>query len=331
MRTIVSPAFFRLLLIRSLQSVLLILVLIIINFLLIHLSPGDPVHILAGQSADENYYAFIRSKFGLDRPLGTQLWIYLSSVITGDLGYSLNYQQPVIQVILERIPATLLLMLTAIFLSTTVGLLLGVEAARRENSFSDRAINTISLLGYSMPSFSIGHLLLIVFALHLSILPAQNMTSAEPLSGLAYVADVLMHLVLPGATLAIIQIAQITRLTRTQMVTVLREPFITTARAKGVPEQRVVYGHALRNALLPLVTILGNDFGALLSGAVLVETVFAWPGLGRLMIDSISTRDYPVLMGIFLMVSISVTVANFLTDIVYTRIDPRIDLPGRYR
>ncbi|MBA2527846.1 MAG: ABC transporter permease [Pyrinomonadaceae bacterium] len=310
---------------RAIQSLLLILILIVVNFLLIHVAPGDPVHLLAGQTGDEKYYEFIRSKFGLNQPLTTQLWIYLSSVLRGDLGYSLGYQQPVLRVILERIPATLLLMLSAILLSTTVGVVLGVEAARRENSFIDRAINTVALLGYSIPSFSIGLLLLIVFALHIGLFPAQNMSSAnQELTGLAYLLDVLRHLTLPAVTLAIVQVAQVMRLTRTQMLTVLRENFITTARAKGLRERQVVYGHALRNAMIPLVTILGSDVGTLLSGAVLVETVFAWPGLGRLLIDSIAMRDYPVLMGIFLMISISVAVANLFTDIVYSLLDPRI-------
>lgn len=325
MRSILSRASGRFVIRRAVQSLLLILVLIIVNFLLIHLAPGDPVHLLAGQSGDEKYYEFIRAKFGLNQPLPTQLWIYLSSVVRGDLGYSLGYQQPVARVILERVPATLLLMLSAVLLSTSAGLVLGVEASRRENSFTDRAINTVALLGYSIPSFSIGLLLLIIFALYLDLFPAQNMSSAnQDLNGLSYLFDVLKHLVLPATTLAIVQFAQVMRLTRTQMLTVLRENFITTARAKGLSERQVIYGHALRNAMIPLVTILGSDFGTLLSGAVLVETVFAWPGLGRLLIDSIAMRDYPVLMGMFLMISISVAVANFLTDIIYSRLDPRI-------
>ncbi len=325
MKAILSRKSGRFFIRRAVQSLFLILILIAVNFLLIHVAPGNPVHMLAGQSGDEKYYEFIRAKFGLDQPLTTQLWIYLSGVLRGDLGYSLGYQQPVLRVILERIPATLLLMLSAILLSTTVGVVLGVEAARRENSFIDRAINTVALLGYSIPSFSIGLLLLIVFALHIGLFPAQNMSSAnQELTGLTYLLDVLRHLTLPAATLAIVQFAQVMRLTRTQMLTVLRENFITTARAKGLRERQVIYGHALRNALIPLVTILGSDFGTLLSGAVLVETVFAWPGLGRLLIDSIAMRDYPVLMGIFLMISISVAVANLCTDLVYSLLDPRV-------
>ncbi len=315
----------RLLIRRALQSVILILALVTINFLLVHLAPGDPAHFLAGQSGDEKYYEFIRAKFGLDQPLGTQLWIYLSRVLRGDLGYSLGYQQPVIHVIFERVPATLLLMLSAVSLSSVTGVILGVEAARRENSFSDRAINAFALLGHSMPSFCVGYLLLMVFALYLGIFPVQNMSSSnEKMVGLDYLLDVLSHLVLPALTLTIMYLAQVMRLTRTAMLNVLGENFITTARAKGLEENRVIYGHALRNALLPVVTIIGSDFGMLLSGAVLVETVFAWPGLGRLMIDSLAMRDYPVLMGLFLLISISVVVANFITDLTYAALDPRI-------
>jgi len=324
-RQLFSRSFLRLLTKRAVQSVLLIIVLITLNFLLIHLAPGDPVHILAGQSGDEKYYEFIRHKFGLDQPLTTQLWLYLSSVLRADFGYSLGYQQPVINVIFARVPATLLLMLSAVSLSSIVGVVLGVEAARRENSFADRAINAFALLGHSVPSFCVGYLLLIVFALYLGIFPVQNMASStQAFSGLDYLLDVLSHLVLPALTLTIVYLAQVMRLTRTAMLNALGESFIVTARAKGLEESRVIYGHALRNALLPVVTIIGSDFGMLLSGAVLVETVFAWPGLGRLMLDSLAMRDYPVLMGLFLLISISVVVANFITDLTYTALDPRI-------
>ncbi|MBA3766884.1 MAG: ABC transporter permease [Acidobacteria bacterium] len=331
MKRFLAPSFGRLLIRRATQSLLLILLLISINFFLIHLAPGDPAHILAGQSGDEKYYEFIRAKFGLDRPLATQLWIYLSSLLRGDFGYSLGYQQSVISVIAGRVPATLLLMLSAVSLSSIGGVVLGVEAARRENSFKDRAVNTFALLGFSVPSFSVGHLLMIVFALYLGLFPAQNMTSSnQELTGLDYTLDLLSHLVLPALTLSIVYLAQVMRLTRTAMLDVLGENFITAARAKGLNERRVVYGHALRNALMPIITVVGADFGMLLSGAVLVETVFAWPGMGRLMIDSLAMRDYPVLMGLFLMVSVTVVVVNFITDLIYSVLDPRISY-GRRR
>jgi ABC-type dipeptide/oligopeptide/nickel transport system permease component len=308
-----------------LQSVLVIVLLIAINFLLIHLAPGDPVHLLAGQSGDEKYFAFIRAKFGLDKPLATQLWIYLSSVARGDLGYSLGYGQPVTNIVLSRVPATLLLMLSSLLLSSTVGLWLGVESARRAESTTDRMITGFAALCYSMPSFSIGQVLLITFSLYLGLFPAQGMTSAsQQLSGPSYWLDVLSHLALPAITLGLVMMAMMARLTRTEMLNVLGEDYITTARSKGLSESRVAYGHALRNALMPLTTLVGNEFGTMLSGAVLVETVFAWPGLGRLMIDSIETRDYPVLMGLFLLVTIGVVVANLITDILYSVLDPRI-------
>ena len=315
----------RFLLKRIAQSLVLILLLIVINFFLIHLAPGDPVYYLAGQSGDEQYYQLIRAKFGLDQPLLTQLWVYLSSVLRGDLGFSLSYQQPVSAVIFSRVPATVLLILSAILMASIGGVFLGVEAARRENTFYDRFFNTFALLGHSFPVFSVGHLLLLFFALYLGLFPAQGIISAnQDLLGIAYFLDLLAHLALPALTLAFVQMAQIMRLTRTQMLNILGENFITTARAKGVAESRVVYAHALRNALLPVVTVIGTDLGMLLSGAALVETVFAYPGLGRLTLEALESRDYPVLMGLFLMISIAVAVMNFLTDITYPLVDPRI-------
>ena len=292
---------------------------------MIHLAPGDPVHLLAGQSGDEQYFQFIRAKYGLDQPLASQLWTYLSNVLGADLGYSLNYQQAVTDVVFSRVPATLLLMTTALALSSALGVLSGVEAARRRDSFPDRAINAFAVLCYSVPSFSIAQTLMIIFSLHLGLFPAQGMTSAiQETIGPERWLDIFSHLLLPAMSLALVQFAVIARLTRTEVLNALGEDFITTARAKGLTETRVIYGHALRNALLPIVTVIGNDFGMMLSGAVLVETVFAWPGLGRLMIDSIAMRDYPVLMGLFLIVSLGVVVANLITDIIYSLLDPRI-------
>ena len=284
-----------------------------------------PIYYLAGQSGDEAYYALIRAKFGLDQPLWTQLGVYFSSILHGDLGYSLSYQQNVSAVIFSRVPATLLLILSSVFVASVGGVILGVEAARRENSVYDRALNTFVLLGHSFPSFSIGHLLLLFFALYLGLFPAQGMVSAnQDLTGIHFLLDVLVHLVLPCLTLAIVQLAQFMRLTRAEMLNVLGENYIITARAKGVIERRVLYVHALRNALLPVVTIIGSDLGMLLSGAVLTETVFGYPGLGRLTLEALAARDYPVLMGLFLLISIAVAVFNFITDITYPLVDPRI-------
>ncbi len=310
---------------RLAQSIILILLLVVFNFFLIHIAPGDPVNYLAGQSGDEQYFALIRAKFGLDQPFLTQLWVYLSGVMRGDLGYSLSHQQPVLAVILARLPATLILVIPAIVIAAVLGIVLGVESARRPDSAFDRVINTFALLGHSLPSFSIGMLLLLLFSLQLGLFPAQGATSAnQDLSGLAYVADFISHLALPCLTLVIVQLAQILRLTRAEMINVLDENYVTAARAKGVGETRLLYVHALRNALIPVVTVIGSDFGMLLSGAVLVETVFAYPGLGRLMLEAIAARDYPILLGLLITTSAGVAVANFVTDTAYPMIDPRI-------
>ena len=325
MRKLFSRTSTRFIVRRVIQSVILIFVLIVVNFFLIHLAPGDPVVYLAGQSGDEQYYALIRAKFGLDKPLLIQLWVYLTNILRGDLGFSLSYQQSVAAVIFSRVPATFLLAGSAIVVATVGGMVLGVEAARRENSLFDRAATTFALFTNSFPSFSIGQILLLFFALYLGLFPAQGISSVnQNLTGAAYLFDLLTHLVLPVLTLAVIEIALIMRLTRTEMLNILNENFITTARAKGVSERKVFYAHALRNALLPIVTVVGANLGMILSGAVLVETVFAYPGLGRLMIEVIAARDYPVLMGLFLLISVSVVVVNFLTDITYTLLDPRI-------
>lgn len=310
---------------RVAQSLLLILLLVIFNFFLIHIAPGDPVYYLAGQSGDEQYYAEIRAKFGLDQPFLTQLWVYLSSVLRGDLGYSLSHQQPVIAVIAARVPATLTLVVPAVIIAALVGIVLGVESARRRNSAFDKLVNAFALLGHSLPSFSIGLLLLLLFALQLNLLPALGTVSARgDLTGFAYVADFLSHLALPCLTLVIVQLAQVLRLTRTEMINVLEENYVTAARAKGLGERRVLYVHALRNALIPVVTVIGSDLGMLLSGAVLVETVFAYPGLGRLMLEAIAARDYPVLLGLLITTSAGVALANFVTDTIYPLLDPRI-------
>ncbi len=320
-----SQQYSRFIIRRLWQSLALILLLIAINFFLIHLAPGDPVTLLAGQSGDEKYYEFIRAKFRLDQPLTTQLWIYYQNILRGDLGYSFNYQQSVAAVVFSRLPATLLLMMTALLLSALGGIFFGVQASHQAGSLTDRSITLFTAIAYAIPTFCLGQLALLVLSLHFNLFPAQGMMSANrELHGAARWLDILEHLALPAVTLAVMQSAMIARLTRTEMVKALSEDYILAARARGLPESRVLYGHGLRNAILPIVTILGNDLGAMLSGAVLTETVFAWPGLGRLLLDSIAARDYPVLMGIFLLASTGVVIANLLTDLIYFRLDPRL-------
>ena len=300
---------------------------VVFNFLLIHMAPGDPVQLLAGEAASPEYVARIRAEFGLDQPIHRQLLVYLGKVLQGDLGRSFQFRQPVASLIVSRIPATLLLMLTALVVAVIVGVGLGLLASGRPNSWVDQTARLVSLLGFSVPIFWLGQMLLLLFALWLAWLPVQGMRSLrEPKTGLAGVLDVLRHLVLPAVSFAFYNIALFSRLTRGAMVTILQEDFIRTARAKGLNERRIFLGHALRNALLPLVTVIGANVGLLLVGSVLTETVFGWPGLGRLMYEALYARDYPVLMGLFLFVSVAVVLANLATDLSYARLDPRIRL-----
>ena len=312
---------------RLAQAAPLVLAILILTFVLIHLAPGDPIYALAGQSGDAAYYASMRARFGLDRPLGEQLLIYLWNAAHGDFGYSYTHSQPVLQVIGERVPATLVLMLSAFILSALLGVGLGVVAVRNYQRAPDHAITVGSLIGATLPAFWLGQVLVIVFAGGLGWLPVQGMTTARSnATGLDYLLDVLRHLVLPVATLTILQLTLITRLTRSGLLEGMAEEYVRTARAKGIPEPRVIARHVLPNALLPVVTLLGSHFGTLLTGAVLTEIIFAWPGLGRLLYDATLARDYPLLMGVFLVAALSVILANLLTDLTYALLDPRVRL-----
>lgn len=310
---------------RLLQAVPLVLGVLVITFLLIHLAPGDPIYILAGDGGTEAYYAEMRALYGLDRPLPEQLLRYILEVLRGEFGYSFSYQEPVYDVIMSRVPATLLLMGTAITFSTILGVLLGVITATRPRTPLDHGITVSTLAFYSMPVFWLGQLMIILFAVTFNLFPVQGMVSArEEYTGLRYWLDLLHHLALPAVTLGLLQLAQTARLTRTSLREVLQEDYVRTARSKGLRERKVIFDHALRNAMLPVVTVLGGQIGVLLTGAALTETIFAWPGLGRLLLDATLSRDYPLLMAILIMVSITVIVANLLTDLVYTLLDPRV-------
>jgi ABC-type dipeptide/oligopeptide/nickel transport system permease component len=313
---------------RIVQAVPLLAGLLVLNFFLIHLAPGDPIYTLAGQSGDERYYAEMRARFGLDRPLLEQLTRYVGNMLGGDFGYSFAFRQPALQVVLARIPATLLLMVPGLTLATVVGIWLGVEAGRRSTGWIDTGISIVTLIGASMPAFWLGQLLILVFAYSLGVLPVQGMSTARGgYQGFAYALDVARHMVLPVMTLGLLQLALITRLTRTAVADVLVEEYVRTARAKGLRDGSVVYGHAFRNALLPVVTTIGGQIGTLMAGAALTEIVFAWPGLGRLLYEATLGRDYPLLMAAFLILSVAVVLANLLTDLAYAALDPRV----RYR
>jgi peptide/nickel transport system permease protein len=313
---------------KLIQIPLLLFGVVLVLFVLIHLAPGDPIAAFIGDvPAPPEYVAELRHHLGLDRSLPEQLIVYLTDVVRGDLGFSFYYQQPVLNLIFERLPATALLMSTGLIAATLLGVALGVVAAARPNSWVDTGANLATIVGYSLPVFWLGELALLVFALQLGWFPTQGLTSLrETKEGLADVLDRLQHLALPAAVLGTRYLAIDFRLTRSGVLEVLAQEYILTARAKGLAERVVMFRHALRNALLPIITITGLNIGFALSGAVLTEVVFGWPGIGRLTLDAIGHRDYPVLMGVFVVVTFAVVVVNFLTDLVYAVVDPRIRL-----
>ncbi len=313
------------------QALGVILAVIVLNFTLIHLTPGDPAVVIAGESGagDPEVLEQIRADYGLDRPFAVQLVSYVADVARGDLGDSFFFNRSVTSLILDRLWPTVLLVGTALIFAIVVGVLAGTFTARRPESGASHAVTVLALVGYSMPVFWTGFLLIILFASVFNILPVAGMRDVQ-FSGNWFQAqlDVARHLVLPALTLGFIYLAQYSRLSRASMLEVLQSDFVRTARAKGLSEATVVFKHALRNAVIPVVTIAGLQFGSLLSGALLVETVFNWPGLGRLAFDSILRRDTPVLLGVLLMAAVMVVVANLLTDLVYRLIDPRIRVGG---
>lgn len=312
---------------RLLQALGLVLAVVVLNFALVHAAPGDPVETIAGMSGgmSEELKAELRQSYGLDRPLPVQLGIYLARVARLDLGQSYIFNLPVVDLIAERIPATLLLVLSSVVCAFLIGTALGVLAARKPNGWLSQAITVFSLVGFAAPVFWSGMMLMILFASVWPILPVSDMRSVDSDGrGLAGVVDVLWHLVLPMFTLSMVYLAQYSRLARASMLEVLGADFIRTARAKGLAEGVVLYKHALRNAVLPVVTVLGLQFGNVLAGAILVETVFNWPGLGRLAYESVLRRDYPTILGVLLLSAVVVLVMNLLTDLCYRLIDPRI-------
>ena len=311
---------------RLLHALPLLICVIVFNFFLIHLAPGDPIQALVGEfPAPESYIVEMRRAFGLDQPIYIQLLLYIKNVLAGDLGFSFYYRQPVLTVILDRVPATLQLMVPALLFSATVGILLGVLSARKPYSLADNTISVFSLFGYCVPAFWLGQMLMAAFAIELGWLPSQGMkTVGVDLQGVSLIIDRTAHLALPFAALAIRHLAVNARMMRSSMLEVAYEDFVTVARAKGLDEKAVIAHHMVPNALMPVVTIIGVDVGFLFTGSVLVESVFGWPGIGRLMYESIVKRDYPVLMGNFLITTVLVVVVNLIVDLIYLWLDPRV-------
>ncbi|KAF1044543.1 ABC transporter permease [Xylophilus sp.] len=317
---------------RAARGVLVVLLVVVVNFFLIRLAPGDPAQVMAGemQSDDPALVERLRAEFGLDRSTTQQLRLYLGAVLRGDLGHSYRNHVDVCTLIAERVPATLLLMVSAFVFALVPGVGLGVLAVRarlhRRWRWADGAIFGAAMLLYATPTFWLSLMLVIVFSVQLDWLPAFGMQSgaAAAAGGLAQALDVARHLVLPTVALGTLYMAVYVQLTRAAMLEVLHQDFVRSAQAKGVPPTRILRVHVLRNALLPVLSMAGIQLGQLAGGAILIETVFAWPGIGRLMFDAVSQRDYPLLLGIFLTTAVMVVVFNLVTDVLYRIADPRI-------
>ncbi|MEO9779799.1 MAG: ABC transporter permease [Sedimentitalea sp.] len=312
---------------RIFYAILLLLAVLVLNFTMMHLAPGDVADTIAQSmgGADEDTMAQIRADYGLDKPFLIQLGSYLGRVLQFDLGYSFYYNQPVTTLILQRLPATLLLVFTAQIFAMFIGVVLGVISARRPNGILSHFVTFIALFGYSAPVFWTGILLLIGFSLKIQWFPVAGMRDVTLEGGFMVQAlDIMRHMVLPTITLGSIFLALYSRLSRASMMETLGSDYVRTAKAKGLTEREVVYKHALKNALSPVITLAGLQFSAVISGAVLVETVFAWPGLGTLAFQSILARDTPTILGILFFSALMVIVGNLLTDSVLRLVDPRL-------
>lgn len=308
---------------RLLLAIPLILAVVVVNFILIKAAPGDPVTVLIGDyPATPEYIESIRAQYGLDKPLWEQLFIYLGQILQGNLGQSLAQHQSVAGLLLERLPATIKLTATALAIATIAGIVLGTIGARHRGTAIDSTTQGITLLGYSIPEFWLGQVLIVIFAVTLGWLPIGG---SQPTRGSNFgFFDLLPFIILPALALSFRYTALIGRMTRASMLEVNTSDFITAARSRGLSESQVLVRHTLRNASPPVITVIGYNMGYILAGSVMIETVFSWPGIGRLLYESITKRDYPVMTGILLMISVSVVLANLLTDIVHAMIDPRV-------
>lgn len=303
-----------------------LLIVVTLVFTLIHLAPGDPVLIFVGEiGVTPAYVESLREKYGLTQPLYIQYFTYIRLLLKGDLGFSIYFGKPVAALILEVLPASLTLVLGSTLFSTVAGILLGLSAARDPYSKKDSAISLSSLIGYAMPIFWTGQILLLIFSLYLNLLPHGGMVDPrQEFTGLAYVTDVIIHLIAPAFTLGLYQAALVAQMTRTGVLEALGKNFIITARAKGLSERAVLLKHALRDAMVVVITVIGWNIGRIVAGAVLTETTFSWPGLGRLLWQAVGIRDYPLVIGIFIFIAASVMIINFVVDVAYAVIDPRI-------
>ena len=312
---------------RIVYAFFLLMAVLVLNFSMMHLAPGDVADTISQSmgGADQEILDQIRADYGLDQPFLVQLGRYMGNVLRFDLGYSFFYNTPVTQLILQRLPATLLLVFTAQILALFIGVILGVISARKPNGIASHFVTILALFGYSAPVFWTGILLLIGFSLNIQIFPVAGMRDVTIEGGFwVHFVDIVRHLVLPVVTLGSIFLALYSRLARATMMEVLGSDYVRTAKAKGLSEREVVYKHALKNSLSPVITLAGLQFSAVISGAVLVEAVFSWPGLGTLAFQSIIARDTPTILGILFFSALVVIIGNLLTDIALRFVDPRV-------
>ena len=296
---------------RLLYALPVVFLVVSLVFFLIHMVPGDPVQQMLGERARAADVEQMRHDLGLDQPLLTQYGRYLDRLVRGDLGNSLRFDAPVMGIILARYPATIELTVAALLVALLLSIPAGVQAAVHRGRWPDRLLGFLSLLGLSFPNFALGPVLILIFSVEIGWLPVSG-------------SETLLHLILPAVTLGAALAAILTRMVRTTVLEELAQDYVRTARAKGLTERVVRYKHALRNGLIPVVTLVGLQLGALLSGAMVTETIFAWPGIGRLTLQAINSRDYPLVQGCFLTISVTYILVNLLTDLLYTVADPRI-------
>jgi len=311
-------------LVRRFGSAVVVMVLVSVGtFIIVHAAPGGPGVLLSPELTPDQA-AIVRHSLGLDQPIYLQYWYWLASLLHGNLGFSFTNGSPVIELISQRLPATFLLAAAALLIAASGGIAAGVFAATRPNSWLDNLLTAGAFFGISVPPFWLGIILILVFSAKLHVLPASGMTSDQGTG----IVDILLHLLMPAAVLGLLSMATIARYCRSAMLSVLKERYIRTARAKGLGPIAILFHHALRNALLPVVTVLGTTTTMLIGGAPVTETVFGWPGMGQLAVQSANLRDYPVVMGITIVISVVVVVVNLLVDLLYQLIDPRVTLAG---
>ena len=315
---------------KGVAAFLTIIAILCANFVIFRVAPGDPIRMMfRDPRVSAEQLQAMKEKFGLDKSIGGQFVAYLKGLSRGDLGLSFSHRRPVAEVVAQRIPQTLLLVVTALCVAVVVGVALGALAGWRSGTRFDTIVLTLSLTMYSIPTFSLGIILLLIFAYHLAVFPLGGIvTPASGFTGIAYVKDVLWHMLLPAFSIVIWYLGEYVLLTRSSMIDVMGKEYIITARAKGLKELGILKNHALRNALLPVVTITGVNLGFAVAGVIEAETVFSWPGVGRLVYEAVAKRDYPLLQGVFLLFAVSVVLANLVIDLIYGYIDPRIKVRG---